>query len=436
MKDNSSNNSYSNLRETLKSFSKDEIKNLILIVISYFSVLFVYPIIRTTSKTYFLKFYDGFETPKVVLYAAITNLLIVFLMNKYQKFFNVKKIFTAISFLSMFVFLGCLYMIKQESKIFCYFFYIWKESYIVILLHLVLGYFNANVHESKAKLIYGPLGAIGSFGGVLGAELLKQNTNTLGIDGLVVTGSILLLVAVISFNLCKDSESESTVKTQDDESQIQKVSPLESVKSIWIYVALIMLMVGLTQFLVVISETQLDILLKEKFVDLKKLNIHYGGIYQKINIGSSIFGIFIVPFVLTRFKIKTVHFGILAFYSLLIISGLGLGANSIFLVSFAFIGIKATDYSLFNAAKELLYFPLNKSQKYGAKYLVDMIFYRFSKGIVALILVLFLSDLKDKSGEYLGLLTVLNYSTLILWFFTIFFLFNMKTKYFDNSQNV
>jgi ATP:ADP antiporter, AAA family len=425
---------WSNLSETMKSFSKDELRNLTYLILAYFGVLFVYPIIRTTAKTYFLQSYSGFETPNVVLFSALANFFVVLMMNKFQDRFNVKKLFSIASFFSMAVFLICLFMIKSENKIFCYFFYIWKESYIVILLHLILGYFNANVHESKAKLIYGPLGAIGSFGGVLGAELLKQTTNTFGVDGLVLLGSGLILFSVLFFNLCDDSKFSRNEETKNQDLTNEKNDPLRSVKGIWKYIALIMMVVGLTQFLVVIAETQLDILLSKNLLDNNNLNILYGSIYQKINIGSTIYGIVLVPFLLTRFNLKIIHFGIIFLYLFLILIGLGIGAHSSFLVSFAFIGIKATDYSLFNAAKELLYFPLNKVQKYGAKYLTDMIFYRLSKGLVAIVLIVFLNDVKKSGDQYISLLNFLNYSTLIVWFIAVYFLFKLKDSYFPKDD--
>ena len=51
--------------------------------------------------------------------------------------------------------------------------------------------------------------------------------------------------------------------------------------------------------------------------------------------------------------------------------------------------MKGLDYSLFAAAKELLYFPLSLKQKYGAKYIADMIFYRFAKGLISFVLLFF-----------------------------------------------
>ena len=69
------------------------------------------------------------------------------------------------------------------------------------------------------------------------------------------------------------------------------------------------------------------------------------------------------------------------------IAGFFIGGGLLIPVTAAFIMFKGLDYSLFSAAKEILYFPLNAQQKYGVKYIVDMIVYRFGKGLISLLLV-------------------------------------------------
>ena len=49
---------------------------------------------------------------------------------------------------------------------------------------------------------------------------------------------------------------------------------------------------------------------------------------------------------------------------------------------------KAFDYSLFRAAKEILYIPLSYDARYRAKQVIDAFAYRFSKGATAGVLSL------------------------------------------------
>ena len=59
---------------------------------------------------------------------------------------------------------------------------------------------------------------------------------------------------------------------------------------------------------------------------------------------------------------------------------------SLFAAAAAYMVFKVMDYSLFRAAKELLYIPLSFDSRYRAKELIDAFGYRFAKGAVSGIL--------------------------------------------------
>ena len=82
------------------------------------------------------------------------------------------------------------------------------------------------------------------------------------------------------------------------------------------------------------------------------------------------------------------------------------GAGALGFISAGFVILKGADYSLFASAKELLYFPLTAAQKYGTKYISDIVVYRFAKGLVSLLLIYF---------QELYIINWLMYLCLILW---------------------
>ena len=48
-----------------------------------------------------------------------------------------------------------------------YLFFVWKEIYIVLLIHLILAFCNVNFNLEQMKRLSGPIGAVGSVGGIL-----------------------------------------------------------------------------------------------------------------------------------------------------------------------------------------------------------------------------------------------------------------------------
>ena len=113
--------------------------------------------------------------------------------------------------------------------------------------------------------------------------------------------------------------------------------------------------------------------------------------------------------------VKNLHFLFLG----LAMSGLIFGSGYLMLVSFSFGTMKGTDYSLFSAVKELMYYTLGPEQKYGAKYIVDMVVYRFAKGLISLFLIFF---------QMPWLLDVLLVALCLAWFGLIFPLFKEERK--------
>jgi ATP/ADP translocase len=57
------------------------------------------------------------------------------------------------------------------------------------------------------------------------------------------------------------------------------------------------------------------------------------------------------------------------------------------LIASAKVASKAFDYSLFRAAKEILYIPLNHAERTQGKALVDICSYRVAKGACSLLLL-------------------------------------------------
>jgi AAA family ATP:ADP antiporter len=87
-----------------------------------------------------------------------------------------------------------------------------------------------------------------------------------------------------------------------------------------------------------------------------------------------------------------------------------------------YIYFKAADYSFFSAGKELLYQPLASAQKYGAKYLTDMLVYRASKASIAVLLIYLQSS---------SILDMMMGGFLLLWLIIVMKLFSLHRKLFN-----
>ncbi len=360
-------------------------KTVISICMVMFTVLFTYPLIRSTTTSMFLDAFGAKNTPVVWLYSIVGLSLCITIYNYFQVRLTAHKLYYWTCSLSVLFFLAGPWM-SQVSKFLIYPLYIWKEIYIVLLVHMSIGYLNNTVREEQAKIFYGPLGAIGSFGGMLGGILGSRLTQTINTDQILMTGALVLIVSMIFFGL---SSSEFCLSKNKDKRGNEK--PLHAILEVKEYVILMALVVMLSQFVINLANFKFnllfDVLVETKREKTKNLNL----IYSSINAVSLAVQLLVIPFIFQLVKKRTVHMFIPSFYLLIALVGFVISGSSLIAVAATFVLFKGLDYSIFSTAKELLYFPLEARQKYGAKYVVDMFVYRFGKGLISIILIFFQS---------------------------------------------
>jgi AAA family ATP:ADP antiporter len=184
---------------------------------------------------------------------------------------------------------------------------------------------------------------------------------------------------------------------------------------------LIGLVVALSQFVIFIADLQFNIIF-EKVVTTKTARTAYlGKFYSYINMVSIFLQFVILPYLMLRVKNKHIFLFVPILYLGLILGGLSLGAGSLFVIGSVFVMMKGTDYSLFAAAKDVMYHPLLSLQKFGAKYITDMFVYRSSKALIAFVMAQFIV-------YELEVLSILQFIFLSLWIAAIVLLFREQQK--------
>ncbi|MBT6325275.1 MAG: hypothetical protein HOJ35_04855 [Bdellovibrionales bacterium] len=389
-------------------------KNILFVGLSIFSILFSYPIVRSTTTAIFLDSFGAKSSPLVWLLSVIILSFVIGIFSRWQTRLSIHKLYFYTSIFSFVFFLLGIIIYISGFKHFAYLLFVWKEAYIVLLLHMVLGYFNTSINVSQAKVLYGPLGAVGSIGGILGGLCTTQLTFLFSSTVILPIGGLFILISGLFF--VNTDRSICLSKNLDSE---EKMTPLKSIKEIKKYVFWFAIIIALSQFTISIANFKFNLLFDEIVTD-KLLKVRYlGKLYSAVNLTSLIIQILFIPICYKYIKNKHVHFFLPLFYLFMTIIGFTLGGNFLLPVASTFVLFKGLDYSLLNVAKELIYFPLNNFQKYGAKYLCDILVYRSSKGMVSFLLIFFQSDKIIMTALYIFL---------GLWFLSVFPLFSEQKK--------
>lgn len=352
---------------------------------TFFLILGTYPMIRTTTTSIYMNFYGGAKTPTVWFYSIVVLSITIFIYNKLYKIFKIQTLFLMTSLLSMIFFVVGTLLVSRLNWL-SYLLFIWKEVYIVLLINLALGYLNESINVAFAKLFYGLVGAVGSIGGILGGVLVHYLTYSFSTEQILIMSSGPLLLGVMSFWSVRFPE----VKKSTDDSKV-KLSPLKSIRNVKKYVGLFVILLVLTQVVISLANFKFNILFDQLVPDKGDKTRFLSTLYSLVNGFALVIQIMVIPYLFKFVSIRKIHLLIPLFYLSIITVGFFL-FGTLFSVAAVFTMLKGSDYSIFNAAKELLFFPLEKIQKTGAKYLVDMVAYRGAKGLISFILIYVQSD--------------------------------------------
>lgn len=373
------------LRQHIAELDARDKSHFFIISLVMFSLLFSYPLVRSTTTVFFLESAGAAKSPLVWIFSVLALSVMVSLKNIAQTKVSLHAIFHGVVILTLSIMFGSLYFYTQGFSQAAYILYVTKEVYIVLCVHMILGYLNSSLTTEQAKLFYGPLGAIGSLGGILGGLSTSFLASRIDNTTLLILGLSFLIFSSWAFSL--------TDKKYNIHLNKPSRTPLRSLGAVKGYVALIIGVIVISQFCINIANLKFNLLFEQLVVGAQEKTAYLGGLYSLINTVSLVTQFFLIPFFFHRFKLNQIHLSLPVVFGLSTIMMLTGSGAALSLVAGGFMVMKAMDYSLLAAAKELLYFPLSVEQKYGAKYLADMVFYRLAKGLISAVLLFFQSHL-------------------------------------------
>jgi ATP/ADP translocase len=148
----------------------------------------------------------------------------------------------------------------------------------------------------------------------------------------------------------------------------------------------ILLVIVATQVVSTALDLRFQGILQDAMPEADKQTAFSGGFFAALN-GVAAFLQFIVTPILLRFvPLKALHIGLPVVH--LATCAVLTASPSLATAGAAYMVFKGLDYSVFRAAKEILYIPLSFDARYRAKEVIDVLGYRFSKGGSALLVVL------------------------------------------------
>jgi len=345
-----------------------------------FLTLGTYALARPAVESLFLTTHGADALPWAWLGVTVGVIATVTLYNRWAAQVDLIKVFGTCSGISAVLLLALLIARRFALPGTDFALYLWKDIYIVVLIETFWAQANSVVPKDRAKRIYGLFcvgGSLGGIGGNLLAGVIAQRAGTAFV--LVVVGALLLSISIG----CKwlHRRVGDRIAAQPQPASFRSgFAVLRESRMLWLLMGLI----ATSQVVITLIDYQMNLALETHFPDTDARTAIIGRIYAAIDLISLSLQVAAGP-ILRWLGITTV---------LLVIPGLLGAAVAGFamaprfaLITVSKVASKAFDYSLFRAAKEILYIPLNHRERTQGKALIDICGYRVAKGACSLLLL-------------------------------------------------
>lgn len=416
--------SWNSIKSELVRITDGKYLFLVCAMICGFCIMSDYGIVRPISHSIFLTTYGSDFFPYVWLAIVPFNFLIIELYNRFLPRIGIYRMFYSILVL-IFVFNSCAALFMTKIPVFAFFFYIWKEIYVMLLFQQLWSVIHSTIKMDQAKYLYGLIFACGGLGGIVGNSLPGYFAVKMGSSNLLFGSLPLLVILAFSFYFLVKHSLMVREATPDAQAtpQIsnfwQGLSAIRNSK----YLTFILAIVVVMQVTTTLIYYQFNEILEHTIPGHDVRTEYCGRIFGIANVFSLMLQLF-GSFLLIHFLgLRRSH---LTMPILLAINAVGsLFVPNFAMISLAFITIKAFDFSLFGVLKEMLYIPLKQDEKFQAKAIIDVFAYRSSKA-VASCLILGLQFIGF--SEMISTLSWGSFALLITWALIVYKMFKLKDE--------
>lgn len=339
-----------------------------------------YALAKPAAESYFLERHGSQMLPWAWLAVSVAVVGVVALYARVAAKAPLSRLFQGALFTSAGVLLLLLFGDSVAAPGASFLLYVWKDVYIVVLIEIFWSYANLVFQIKTARWLYGVFLGAGSLGSVLGNLVASRVAADYG------TVTVLWLVLPILGGLLAVSLRFSGavfVPRPAPETRPSFSSSLRVVRESR-YLSLILALVVTVQLLINLLDYQYMAVLEQHYPEVDARTQVNGDVHAVINAGALVLQ-FVGGVVLRSLGVP----------STLILIPVLIGASvAYFLLAPGFVSMsvakvsgKVFDYSLFRAAKEILYIPLDYRSKTEGKAVIDMMVYRLAKGGAAFLLL-------------------------------------------------
>ncbi len=371
----------------LKNLTRSERLFILFAMLCSFCISGEYAITRPVSNAVFLTAYGAEVFPWAWIAVVPLNFLLVALYNKYLPRLGALKTFLTLVLCIVTINLAASFFLQDLAWL-PFFFYVWKEVYIMLMFQQLWSVIHSVVPFARAKILYGILFGCGALGSMTCSLLPGFCAVRMGSESLLLATLPLYTLLAIFYRLALKQTADGVNFKVEDATQRTSSGAFwhgfQLIRSskLLTFILLIVLAMQLSSSLI---DYQFNSYLQQN-IPLKDLRTQFTGRTLGIVHTATLLLQFVGSFLFVHFLgMRRSHF-----FIPLVLSANALAFLSMPLfgmITFSYITVKSFDFSLFGVIKEMMYIPLKRDEKFRAKAFIDVFAYRSSKALASVLIL-------------------------------------------------
>ena len=417
---------------------KSELPLALLMFSYFFLVITSFWILKPIKKSLFIEFYhhDGFSVnldfldrfdlgvdldlfqwhllaAQAELLAKVLNMVVaivaVILFTWLARRFRRQQLTFIFTLFFLLAYAAFSLVINQPQDITVWNFYLFGDLFSTLMVATFFAFLNDSVTPEAAKRLYGLIGLGGVTGGAFGSSFVSRRiadfNNEQWLWICFGLGVLILIVAYFAGRIVNRNSPPEPEPTKAD-AVLKSSAALEGARLVFrsSYLLAIVAIVGLYEIVSTIMDFQFSSTIAH-YLEGPAIGQQFATVFAITNIGALLVQLFLTSFVMS-------HLGVGIALMVLPVALLG-GSAAFMALPILWVGSSLNmvdnffSYSINQSAKESLYVPVSKAEKYQAKAFIDMFVQRFAKAVAVAISLGITLTFKDFSSlRWLSLFTI------------------------------
>jgi len=344
-----------------------------------------YEMVRSAASSIFLAHYPASRLPVALMLMPVAMIVLTFAVSWLLRRFGPSASYSITLIVSGLVLAAAAFAVRRGITGGAFALYIFGEAYIVLIVEQSWAFINSQFSTDDGKRWNGIIIATTTVGSVIGGLLTGALSVWIGSELVVICAAALTAVgAVLSRRAFRLAGPERTTADRQPE-RLTDHFAWDLLRSDPTLGRLALIVIASQSISVLFYIAFLSSL--QTAIPLQEPRTSFLGFFNgAVNAVAFALQLGLCPWLLRRFQVRHILAAVPLLYGAAALGGVF--APLLLVLGAAYFISKTVDYSVFRAAKEVLYVPLPFTARYRGKLTIDALIYRSTKGVASALLSL------------------------------------------------